>query len=442
MNAILICPADRSAVPCLAENAPLAAAAVLGRTVIEHWLDALAAQGLKHAWVLASDRPHHLRALVGDGARWGIQVEVIPQNRELTSDEARLWQGRESAPPAGTPRRIILMDTLPGLPDFPLFATYASWYAAVTAFAPHALTPGRIGIREVQPGIWIGLHARIAASARLEAPCWIGQGVVIAEDASIGPGAVVEDHVAVERGARVHQSIVGPNTFVGQNISLQNSLAHGSTLVNWQNNSCLRVPDAVFLCSLSERRPAYDGSGLTGRTLALGAMLCTAPVASLVMLLSLIRGENPLRRCLGVRPQRDVLDHSLRTFAYYELTGGSNWLKRWPQFWSVARGDLRWVGNRPLRPTQALTLAHDFERLWLSAPVGLVSLADAHGCTDGLSDEVCGHASYYAVHANRRLDWMVLGRALIRAASAIPIRPRTRRKPAPVLPQLVSKQEG
>ncbi len=442
MNAILICPGDRSAVPCLVETAPLAAAPVLGRTVIEHWLDTLVAQGLKQAAVLASDRPQHIRAIVGNGARWGIQLEVIPQSRELNPDEARLWQQRSTAPSAGAPGCIIVMDTLPGVPDFPLFASYASWYAAVSAFAPHALTPGRIGVREVQPGIWIGLHAKIAASARLEAPCWIGQGVVIAEGASIGPGAMVEDHVAIERGARISHSIVGPNTFVGPNISLQDSLALGSTLVNWKNNSCLRVPDAFFLCSLAERRLAYDGSGLIGRTLALAAMLCTAPVASAVMLLSLIRGENPLRRCLGVRPQRDVLDRSFRTFAYYELTSGSNWLKRWPQFWSVARGDLRWVGNRPLRPTQALTLAHDFERLWLSAPVGLVSLADAHGCTDGLSDEVCGHASYYAVHANRRLDWIVLGRALVRAAAAIPIRPRSRRKPAPVLPHLVSKQEG
>jgi hypothetical protein len=442
MNVLLICPGDRSAVPCLAENAPLAAAPVLGRTVIEHWLDALAAQGLKQAVVLASDRPQQIRTIVGNGARWGIQLEVVPQNRELTPAEARIWQQRSTRSSAGASECIIVMDTLPGIPDSPLFSSYASWYAAVAAFVPHAATPGRIGVREVQPGIWIGLHTKIAATARLEAPCWIGQGVVIADHVIVGPGAMIDDHVAVERGARIRHSIVGPNTFVGQNISLQDSLAHGSTLVNWTNNSCLRVPDAFFLCSLSARRLAFDGSGLVGRTLALASMLCTAPVASAAMLLSLIRGENPLRRCLGVRPQRDALDRSFRTFAYYELTSGSNWLKRWPQFWSVARGDLRWVGNRPLRPTQATSLVHDFERLWLSAPVGLVSLADAHGCTDGLSDEVCGHASYYAVHANRRLDWMVLTRALFRAASAIPIRPLTRRKPTPVLPQLVSKQEG
>ena len=158
------------------------------------------------------------------------------------------------------------------------------------------------------------------------------------------------------------------------------------------------------------------------------------------MLLSVLRGENPLVLRLGVRPQRHVRSSALRTFAYYELAGGSNWLKRWPQFWSVARGDLAWVGNRPLRPTQALGLGNDFERLWLTAPVGLVSLADANGCTDGLNDETCAHASYYAVNASVRLNWFVLSRALFRAALAWPIRwPRRKDTPVP-LQELAPKQ--
>jgi hypothetical protein len=249
--------------------------------------------------------------------------------------------------------------------------------------------------------------------------------------------------VVIEAGARVADSIVGPETFVGQMISLQHSIAHGSTVVNWENNSCLRVPDAFFLSSLGERHVARQGASLGGRLVAGVAMLGTLPIALVVMLLSLVRGENPLTLRLGVRPQRNVRGAALQTFAYYELTGGSNWLKRWPQFWNVMNGDLAWVGNRPLRPTQALALANDFERLWLTAPVGLVSLADANGCTDGLNDEVCAHASYYAVNASRRLNWSILARALFRAAAAIPIRARGRRKGSAVrLPQLLPKQES
>ncbi len=463
MKHFLICPTDRPAVACLAENAPLAVVPLLGRTLVEIWIETLVARGVTHVLVLASDRPHQVRAVVGDGTRWGIQVEVLPQSRELTIDEARkkyadtlslssssrfesVASGRgnlEAGVAAPSDETITLLDYLPGLPEHPLFDSYANWFHALQAYLPHAVTSARIGAHEVQPGVWVGLHTQIAPTARLHAPCWIGDHTVISDAAIIGPDAIIEDRVVVEQGARVTQSIIGPETFVGQMISVGHSLASGSTVVNWQTDSCLRVPDAFFLCSLGERRFDAQGSTLFGRTLALAAMLATAPFALVVMFLSLLRGESPLQLRLGVRPQRNVRSAALQTFAYYELTGGSNWLKRWPQFWSVVVGDLNWVGNRPLRPTQALELANDFERLWLTAPVGLVSLADANGCTDGLSDEICAHASYYAVNASRRLDWLVLLRAMIRAAAAIPIRRRSRRGGGAVpLPQLVPKQEG
>lgn len=443
MKALLICPADRSGVPHLAENAPLAVVPLLGRSLIEYWLEALVARGVKHVLVLASDRPHQVRAVVGDGARWGVRLDLLPQSRELTPEEARKKYRAADATDWLPDGDVVMMDCLPGLPEHELFESYSGWFAALQAFLPRAVSADRIGAREVHPGVWIGLHAQIAPTAQIHAPCWIGENALIADGAVIGPGAIIEDRAVVEAGARVAQSVVGPETFVGEMISVQHSIAHGSTVINWQNGSCLRVPDAFFLCSLGERRFATQGSSLLGRTLALAAMLVTTPLALVVMGLSVLRGESPLQLRLGVRPQRNVRSAALQTFAYYELTGGSNWLKRWPQFWSVVRGDLNWVGNRPLRPTQALELANDFERLWLTSPVGLVSLADANGCTDSLSDEVCAHASYYAVNASRRLDWFVLSRALVRAAAAIPIRRRSRRSGATVpLPRLIPKQEG
>src|SRR5690606_20464460 len=89
MKALLICPADRSAVACLAENVPLAIAPLLGRTLVEYWIEDLLARGAKHILVLSSDRPHRVREIVGDGTRWGIRVDVLPQSRELTPEEAR-----------------------------------------------------------------------------------------------------------------------------------------------------------------------------------------------------------------------------------------------------------------------------------------------------------------------------------------------------------------
>src|SRR5690606_15383883 len=142
------------------------------------------------------------------------------------------------------------LDRLPGLPDRPLFDSYADWFAALQAFLPHAVTPARIGAREIAPGIWVGLHAQVSATARLQAPCWIGENVLVGDHATIGPGAILEDRAIVEPGATIAQSAIAPESFVGRWICVRDSLALGGTLIAWRNGSCLRVPDPFFLCAL------------------------------------------------------------------------------------------------------------------------------------------------------------------------------------------------
>ena len=441
MKALLICPAERPHVAHLAAGAPLVLAPLLGKSLLEYWLEALAARGATHLIVLASDRPSVVRYFTGDGARWGLRIEVVPQSRELGVFDARTrYRTAEGEWLPG--HDVTLLDRLPGLPDLPLFDSYASWFAAVQAFVSHAATPTRIGLREIHPGVWVGLHAQISADAQLHPPCWIGEHAIIGPGAVIGPGAILEDRVVVERGARVLQSIVGPETFVGEMCSLQSSLAHGSTLVNWQTGSHLQVPDAFLLCSLQARPFVRANAGLLGRAAAFAAMAATAPFAAGVMCLSLLRGDPPLQLRLGVRGQDNTRRGTMETFAYYELVGARYWLRRWPQFWSVVRGDLAWFGNRPLRPTQALALTNDFERLWLTTPPGLISLADAHACPDGLSDEACAHASYYAVNRSRRLDWFVLRQCFLRAIRLWPLPGRRRRDTTVPFQQLVPKQQG
>jgi len=307
---------------------------------------------------------------------------------------------------------------------------------------PHTASTPRIGAREIQPGIWLGLRSRIAPTARLHAPCWIGDHVVIGADTIVGPHAVVEDRVVVEAGARVVSSAIAPDTFVGRHVAVTHSLASGSRLLNWKTASFLEVPDAFLLGSLDQRRAEFAISSWPARMLAVAALFATSPFAVVMMLVALIRGETPLRLRLGARPQKNLRPRTTETFGYYELTGAGNWLRRWPQFWSVARGDLVWIGNRPLRPTQAFGLANDFERLWLAVPPGLISLADACGCPEGINPEGCAHASYYAVNQNRRLDASILARAMLRASMAWPIYWTRRREQTAALPQLLPKQQG
>ena len=88
MNAVLICPAERPGLEHLGSNAPVVALPVFGHGLVEHWLDHLSRRGAKQVRVLAPDRPHLVRSVVGDGSRWGIQAEVLPERAELSPQEA------------------------------------------------------------------------------------------------------------------------------------------------------------------------------------------------------------------------------------------------------------------------------------------------------------------------------------------------------------------
>ena len=249
MKALLICPSIRPAVPHLSETGPLVTAPVLGDSVVGHWIEFLAARGARHVRIVAPDRADHVRAAVGDGARWGLQAEVVSA-------------GVEPSPEGG-----VLVSHLPDSPELPLFESYAGWYEALLAWLPRALTPTRVRMAEIRPGIWVSRRARISPTAELIAPCWIGDQVFVEPGAVVGPGAIIEDRAVLEGEARVTRSWVAPDTFVGPMTSVANSLASGSTLINWRTDSSLHVPDPFLMCSLARPQSAALIDRF-GRTLA------------------------------------------------------------------------------------------------------------------------------------------------------------------------------
>ena len=411
-KALLICPTDRAAVAALSATAPLVNVPIFSRSLIELWLEHLAMVGAKQVLVLATDRPELVRRLVGDGARWGMRVEVVPERDELTPAEARAkYHVNGTGDWLSEPHDVTVLDHLPGMAHRPLFNSYAAWFSAVQAWMPCTATPSRIGLQEIRPGVWVGLRTRVSRRAELRAPCWLGDDVCVRPRAVIGPRAVVGDRVVVEAASEISYSVVGAETFVGKLTRLKHSLAWGSTLIDWRYGSCLEVPDARLLSALSRSRASAKAPSLLGRLAALFAMVLTLPFALYAMARAKLRRWPAFSRCEAVRPQLGCAPAADGAVTYYELIGANVWLRRWPQLWNVARGEFAWVGNRPLHRPDAARLANEFDRLWLAAPIGLVSLADALGCVERFNDEARSHASFYAAQANWRLDVSILARA-------------------------------
>ena len=252
---LLICPADRPGVAELSRLAPLAAAPLLGESLLEYWLTHLALAGVSEVQILAKDRPEHIKRIVGHGARWGLKVEVTSEVRELTPAQAQIKYATEF--PSSAPNQISVLDHFPGEASQPLFNSYADLFAGLARWIPRAKTVDRVGMREVQPGIWVGRHAHVSPEAKLNAPCWIGQHAYVGAQCVIGPNAVLEDRSFVEGGAEIVNSAVGSDTFVGKLAALRQSFAWGNTLVNWKSGSVTQINDAFLMCAL-RRQPASE----------------------------------------------------------------------------------------------------------------------------------------------------------------------------------------
>ena len=121
--------------------------------------------------------------------------------------------------------------------------------------------------------------------------CWVGDQVFVNAGAVIGPGAILEDRSVVDSKAHVTQSWIGPETFVGPMTWVANSLAWGSTLIDWRTDSSLCVPDPFLLSSLSRLQSAATTDRF-GR--ALGAQARPEPNLNLITALHvrLDRGSN------------------------------------------------------------------------------------------------------------------------------------------------------
>src|SRR5438105_11246580 len=98
MKKFLICPSERAGVRLLSHSAPLALVPMLGQSLLEYWLTHLACAGIKQVALLVNDRAELVRAVAGNGARWGLSLEVLTESRDLTPAEALLKYQQELGP--------------------------------------------------------------------------------------------------------------------------------------------------------------------------------------------------------------------------------------------------------------------------------------------------------------------------------------------------------
>ena len=173
-----ICPDKRSGLSKLNDGCPLILFTFLGKAYIDHVIHAIAEDGYKRVILLVASNPNKIREFVGDGFTWGVNIEVQSVASEPSVAEARTLEY------VLKDDEVLSPQSFPLSPTIPVFLSSDAWFEAHVGLYSRLLK-NQLNVREIKPGVWAGIQTRIAATAVLEAPCWIGHHSLVGAHAKV-----------------------------------------------------------------------------------------------------------------------------------------------------------------------------------------------------------------------------------------------------------------
>ncbi|MEM7252242.1 MAG: hypothetical protein AAF493_12535 [Pseudomonadota bacterium] len=430
---VLFDPASIAGLEPVVERRALALLPVGGKPVVQYWLERLTMVGIERVDIALRYRPEQVRALVGTGERWGIDVCVATVTDALSdavvaspddgvmaislasvpvSGFEQWWSGLGSAGPTddGGPVQVWLGDKVISAPKnavLPIDSLTALWEVNMLAMDDGLSDPNPPGFA-IASGQRFGLSVRIHRSTRLSSPCRIGDETHIADDVHIGSRVSVGAGCIVETASHLQDCVICDGTFVGSHSEIRNAVVDGRLIYHVDLASATWVDDPLILGERDERRP--------------GGLLAQTCAALLLVLLLPVVGLSMLRRLLGAAPfwQRESVavpvgrsfDGSFRYRSIEFLTLNSRHpiRRKIPWLWQAMTGAVGLVGIRPKLDDQA-ELPEWGSDLRGKTP-GVVSLADIQVARDNLAspEQMLIADSFYLATRSRWTDAVLIAR--------------------------------
>jgi lipopolysaccharide/colanic/teichoic acid biosynthesis glycosyltransferase len=244
-------------------------------------------------------------------------------------------------------------------------------------------------------------------------------------NARIGPNCVLENDCFVDRGSTLQDSLILPQSYVGESLELSEVVVDREKLVSARAGLGALIMDELILSALPGARFRAWLHRLASQALSCVLLVLFSPVLIFAALLLLVRGPRPLlRRSQIVRlPAADL--HStwrmatLLSFNDAGHVGHDPWTRRradlrdfahrfLPGLFTVMRGEASLVGVKPRTKEEILRLPQDWRDLNLRCHVGLVTESTVHPPLDWANDgETCGDA-FYSTKVGFRYDARLL----------------------------------
>lgn len=438
---------------------PLACLLPLGSaTFAERLMESFAVAGLVHVDVVVSDHPESVRAALGDGSAWGLKLNwhlakdtvtpykilhslnfvdedlvVIGHAHQWVSErvlstllrrpgaamnvgQAVVWCGWYS----DSAKRVCLINSYEDYAamarrvesvSLPCVLAQEHEFANVGSAAELLKVQGNneSHLAYSAPASWSPMpwgamspDATVSPGAKIVGPVLIGPGCVVDNLAQVGPNVVLSRDVFVSGGAEVRHSVVLPNTYVDERVTLDRVIVQGNTVQNikWDVRTVLVKNDAMLtpLFNTTESR-----TPLASRILG---MLLAVVLLPWVFVLAVLQGvlQKPIfwRHVLVVKA-RHFEDGAPEMIAVRQASS-SGWLGMGIGFYGaifdVIQGRRRWFGLRPRNTSEWYALSRDWQNLFSHAMLGVfhaASWSEVRGTSE--SESLAAADAFLVVHS-------------------------------------------
>lgn len=385
---------------------PWALLPVANRPLIDYWLETCTERGIHSVQMILGEGAEEIEKYVGTGERWNVVVEYVFARRSETPVEylksiSKLW--KKGLFYIGGPFflrrrqgfRSALYSQLPtcchdhqDVPYFiygqnqdeiePLMEGESSPNRGLEEIHIHPYVIDTIGdyfelnmkmvagefVRYVTAGFAtsdrssVGFNVRTPPSSFLRAPIIVGDDCRFGAMTTVGPHALVANHVIVDAFSELSNCLILSDTYIGRNLEIRDKIVSGNRVIDPSDGTAIEIDDSWLI---AHNRPELRTNDIMRYIIlwfvALGiALLQVLPFCVLlpIMLLTRVAG---FKKQQFHDPHRGYIELPIfgklknRKSMIYRLFRGLS-LDRFPLILLVLRGRLFLCGQPPLRHPQ------------------------------------------------------------------------------------------
>jgi mannose-1-phosphate guanylyltransferase/phosphomannomutase len=252
--------------------------------------------------------------------------------------------------------------------------------------------------RSVALGLSAGRKSMVSPKSLKQGVAYVGANSRVHPDAELLGEVVIGDNVVVDRGATIRDSVILPQTYVGELVEVGNAIVSGDHLIRVDSGAVLKISEAFLLGNLGARQGRARMSQWD-RITGLLLLLLSLPLWPIAVAAAALSHDGKLltsRELVGNRASPTGHGASSNGFMARQWNTKIPILRNLPRLLAVVQGDLRLVGVSPLKHEESMARTEDWQMVRDQAPVGLLGPTQLNLTEDAPLEERLLSDAFYA----------------------------------------------